>query len=163
MKKLLIVYNTCGISGRSNIEGYISSLNSILRQDIEDVEVVVSACMNSASDIAALKETFPDMLINSVEEIVPVSVTFNDTVRKCVNKMGEFEGYLFIDSGIDFEDQTSAIRELYELFKSDSYGMVAARTDDDMGFDDWFNTDMVGDSRKSSRSNLFKRDVPALW
>ena len=62
MKKLLIVYNTCGISGRSNIEGYISSLNSILRQDIEDVEVVVSACMNSASDIAALKETFPDML-----------------------------------------------------------------------------------------------------
>jgi|TARA_R110000751_G_scaffold75933_2_gene152736 hypothetical protein len=145
MKKLLIVYNTCGISGRSNIEGYISSLNSILRQDIEDVEVVVSACMNSASDIAALKETFPDMLINSVEEIVPVSVTFNDTVRKCVNKMGEFEGYLFIDSGIDFEDQTSAIRELYELFKSDSYGMVAARTDDDMGFDDWFNTDMVGE------------------
>jgi len=145
MKKLLIVYNICGISGRSNIQGYISSLNSILRQDIEDVEVAISACMNSESDIEILKETFPDMLINSVEEILPVSVTFNDTVQKCVSKMGEFEGYLFIDSGIDFEDKNTAIRELYELFKSDNYGMVAARTDNDMGFDDWFRSDVVGD------------------
>ena len=145
MKKLLIVYNTCGLSGRANIQGYLSSLQSIKDQDIEDVEIAVSSCMNSSSDMEAIREAFPDVSINIIHETVPVSVTFNHTVQKCVEKFGEFEGYMFIDSGINFEGQTTAIRELYELFKSDSYGMVAARTDDDMGFDDWFKTDMVGE------------------
>lgn len=145
MKKLLVVYNTCGISGKSNINGYISSIDSILRQDIDDIEVAVSSCMNQPADMEIIKSTFPDVLVNSIQEVLPVSVTFNHTVQKCVDKLGEFEGYMFVDSGINFESQTTAIRELYELFKSDSYGMVAARTDDDMGFDDWFKTDMRGD------------------
>jgi hypothetical protein len=94
-----------------------------------------------------LKEKFGNSLsYNVIRQNLPVSVTFNHTVEKCREKFGDFEGYVFIDSGINFDEQTSSLRKLYELFKSDNYGMVAARTDDDAGFDDWFGTDVRGDN-----------------
>ena len=147
MKKLLVVYNTCGIGGRVNLNGYLSSLHSILRQDLDGVEIALSSCLNNEGEIYMLQQEFGDRLsYNVIKERVPVSVTFNHTVEKCREKLGDFEGYVFVDSGIDFDDQTSSLAKLYELLKSGDYGMVAARTDDDAGFDDWFGTDVRGDS-----------------
>lgn len=147
MKKLLVVYNTCGISGRSNLNAYLKSVESILEQDLEDTEVAISSCLNQPAEMSFLQSYFSDNVsYNYIKEILPVSITFNHTVNHCVEKFGEFEGYMFVDSGISFGEDTTIIRRLYDLFSSSEYGMVAARTDDDMGFDDWFKTDMVGDS-----------------
>ena len=147
MKKLLVVYNTCGISGRSNFNGYRDSIHSILRQDLDGVEVALSSCFNNEGDVYMLQQEFGDRIsYNSIHQKLPVSITFNHTVEKCRKKLGDFEGYVFVDSGINFENQTTALSQFYELFKSENYGMVAARTDDDAGFDDWFGTDVKGDS-----------------
>jgi hypothetical protein len=146
MKKLLVIYNTCGISGRFNFDHYRDSLHSILRQDLDGIEVALSSCLNNEGEIFMLKEEFGDRIsYNTINQKLPVSVTFNHTVEKCREKLGDFEGYVFVDSGINFEDQTRALSDLYDLFKSDNYGMAAARTDDDAGFDVWFGTDMSGD------------------
>lgn len=147
LRKLLVVYNTCGIARRPHVQNYIRSIQSILDQDFDDFEVVMSSCLNHADDITRVQEVFDKKIsYNIVNEQVPVSITFNNAILKSIEKFGNFEGYVFVDSGIDFEQQTKVLKQMYDLFKSGPYGMVAARTDDDMGLNDWFKTDMRGDS-----------------
>lgn len=161
MKKLLAVYNICGINGRPNISRYINSIESILEQDLDDVEVVISSCLNSPADIMFLQSTFGDRITyNTVSEVLPVNVTFNHTVQKCVEKFGEFDSYLYIDSGINFQDQTDAFSKIYDLYKSGPYAMVAARSSGDTGFLTWFkekrgiDTDDRGDSLFDEDNNM---------
>jgi len=155
LRKLAVVFNTCGIARRPDIRNYISSIDSILQQDLDDCEVVLSSCCNHTEDIGIIKDVFENKISYSqVNDVVPVSVTFNLAVDKAVERFGEFEGYVFIDSGIDFENNTYVLSELYDLFKSGPYGMVAARTDDDMGFKEWYQTDMVGDSLFNNNQHL---------
>lgn len=140
MKKLLIVYNTCGISGRENIEYYLESLESILNQDFDDFEIVVSSCLNSKLTIDILKSTFKNKIsINWIKEKVPVNVSFNKTVLDSIKRFGEFEGYLYIDSGCNFNNDRQLFKKMYNLFKSGQYGMVSARTNTDTGYNIWFN------------------------
>jgi len=153
MNKLLAVYNICGINGRPNLPRYLNSIDSILEQDLDDVKVVVSSCLNNSADITFLQNQFGDRVsFNVISEVLPVNVTFNHSVKKCVKKFGEFETYLFIDSGIDFQNQKEAFRELYNLYKAGPYAMVSARADGDTGFLTWFrerlgiDTDDRGDS-----------------
>jgi hypothetical protein len=146
MRKLLVVYNTCGIRKKLNLPRYCDSINSILRQDLEGVEVAISSCLNSDFETMSLSRTFGNRLsYNIINEKLPVNITFNHTVEKCREKLGDFEGYVYVDSGVDFENQTHALSELYDLFKSGNYSMVAARPDDDTGFDVWYGTKMSGD------------------
>lgn len=146
MRKLLIVYNTCGISGRVNTGYYLMAMKSILDQEFDDFELAMSSCMNGERDIQFLKSAFGDeVFFNEIHERVPVSVTFNDTVDKCIDRFGRFEGYMFVDSGINFTSDKQAVSKMYDLFKSGEFGMVAGRTDDDMGFNDWYGTSMRGD------------------
>jgi hypothetical protein len=103
--------------------------------------------MNSWECLSFLTEQFGESIsYNSINEPLPISVTFNDTVEQCIRRFGEFENYMFIDSGIDFANSTDAIDKLLALHESGPYAMTSARTDDDMGLNDWFGTDMRGDS-----------------
>jgi hypothetical protein len=146
MKKLLVVFNTCGISRESPFT-YSNHIRTILNQSNKDFHLAVSSCMNSGECLSFLVEQFKGSIsYNSVNDALPVSVTFNDTVEQCVKQFGEFEQYMFIDSGIDFSCSVDVIDNLLALHESGPYAMTSARTDDDMGLNDWFGTDMRGDS-----------------
>jgi hypothetical protein len=139
MQKLLAVYNICGINGGAQTDLYISRLRSMLDQDLDGVQVALSSCMSSPEQIQDIRKEFGDRLVyNSIHEVLPISVTFNHTVQQCIKKFGDFEGYLYVDSGIDFLDSATHFKSLYDLFKSGPYSMVAARTSDDTGWDDWY-------------------------
>ena len=56
--KMLVVYNTCGFSGRESVDWYIKCINSILEQDFEDFRVVVSSVGNTVPVIKKLMSTF---------------------------------------------------------------------------------------------------------
>ena len=142
MNKLLVVYNTCGILRQNeNPQQYISNIQSILDQNFDDMQIAVSSCLNSDAVKTTLKESFGDKIsYNSIDLRLPVSITFNHTVHKCVEKYGEFEGYLYVDSGINFNSSSDNINKLYELFESNKYAMVCARTNEDMGFETWFDS-----------------------
>ena len=149
MNRLLVVYNTCGISKRVNINYYIQALHSIFQQDLDGVTVALSTCCNDAEHINHLLETFPKLVANANFNQVPVSVTFNDTVEQCVKLLGEFEGYVFVDSGIVMQ-KPDDLRNLYDLYTVNQ-DTISARTNEDTGYDIWFGTTQFG-------QNLFEHD-----
>jgi len=140
--KLLVVYNTCGFSGREPVDWYIDCIKNILAQDLEGVEVVLSSCGNSAVTIKKLVATFGrSIAYNLIHDRITVNQSFNHTVAKCVEKYGEFEGYLYIDSGINFRQDRTVLSKAYDLFKEGDYGMVTVQASNDNGFPQWIGVD----------------------
>lgn len=133
MNKLLVIYNTCGLSGRDNTEYYITALSTILNQKFDGMKIVMSDCMGHPIVRRNIVQCFGNHLsYNFIDEILPVNVTFNHAILKGIQQFGEFEGYLYIDSGIWFTHNRQ-IQTLYALFKSGPYGIVSARVNDDSG------------------------------
>ena len=137
--KILAVFNTCGLSEKDNAPYYKLAINNLLAQNQEGMHVVISSCMNSEKDKNSLRDTFGDKIsYNFIDEIFPVNVTFNHSVRECVKSFGEFEDYLYIDSGCVF-NTADDVRTLCNLHKSGPYDMTAGLTDTDSGIFEWFN------------------------
>ena len=140
--KLLVVYNTCGFSGREHIEWYVDCINNLLDQEFEDFRLVISSCGNKLPVIKKLVQTFKDKVsYNFINDRITVNQSFNHTVKKCVEEFGEFEGYLYIDSGINVGDNKKVLSEAYDLFKSDNYGMLTIQASNDNGFKQWIGVD----------------------
>ena len=140
--KLLVVYNTCGFSGREHVDWYIDCINNLLDQDFEDFKLVISSCGNRMPIIKKLISTFKNRVsYNFINDRITVNQSFNHAVRKCVEEYGEFEGYLYIDSGINVRDNKKVLSEAYELFKSDNYGMLTIQASNDNGFKQWIDVD----------------------
>ena len=130
-RKILIVYNTCGIHC-DNTEWYIECLHSLINQDLDGCRVVLSSCLNSAKCIRQIKSVFGDRISYSLHsEPHTVNITLNKAVRSAVQEFGEFEGYLYVDSGCTFQDQTSLLSKTYEMFKSGDYGIITMQADSD--------------------------------
>jgi len=136
MKKYLIVYNICGISGKDNSDYYVDAINTITSQNFKNYKLAVSACKNPDEQIQKILKKCKIDFINSIEDTLPVNITFNDTVRECVKRFGDFEAYLYLDSGIKFTNE-SQLSDLIELYESGNYGMVSAQVDNDFGWC-WF-------------------------
>jgi len=140
--KLLVVYNTCGFSGREHVDWYIDCIQNILNQDFDDFHVVLSSCGNSVPVIKKLIQTFGKRIsYNLTNERITVNMSFNHTVQRCVEKYGEFDAYLYVDSGINFRDNKDALRRTYDLYKSGPYGMVTIQASNDTGFKEWLDLD----------------------
>lgn len=134
--KLLIVYNTCGISGRDNTQFYIDAIKTIQSQTFKHYKLAISACLNPKEQIdRVIKESNPDF-VNRIEEILPVNITFNSTVKEAVKQYGEFDGYLYLDSGIKFTN-IYQLEQLVRLFETKKFSMVSAQVNNDFGWC-WF-------------------------
>ncbi len=144
MNKMLVVYNTCGLSGRENHEYYSLALKSILNQfgsvlcnskGNERFRVVVSDCCCSNTTRDILKNKFGDVVnFNLIDYRLPVNITFNQTVLTAVKHLGYFDSYIFVDSGINFGQDIFVLEKLYELYKSGPYSIVHGRATCDTGF-----------------------------
>ena len=149
-RKILLVYNTCGIK-RDNTEWYKECIQSFLKQDFEGLHIVVSSCMNSINCFKELYATFKDKISYCLyPERYVVQTTFNKTVIEMVKRHGEFEGYMYIDSGVTFDDQKNVIKEAYDRLKTDKYAIVTVQTDTDAAFNDlsggYVGDEMIEDS-----------------
>ena len=67
MKKYLIVYNICGISGKDNTDYYIEAIKTITEQTYKDYNLIVSSCLNTKEQINKVKSNCKIDLINLVE------------------------------------------------------------------------------------------------
>ena len=132
--KVLVVYNTCGLKC-DNTDWYIKCINSLLNQDFDDFRVVLSSCLNSPECFKKIYKTFGKRISYCYHaEPHTVNITFNKTVQECVKEFGEFESYLYIDSGCTFGDSSSSLREIYNSYKRNSYGILSVQTDTDTCF-----------------------------
>ena len=135
---VLVVYNTCGISGRDNTDYYIFCLQKLLNQDFPEFHVVLSDCCTSPVLRDKVVSHFGSLIsYNFVDDRLPLNVTVNSTVGLCVDHFGEFGAYLYVDSGVDADNPTT-ISELWKLLRSNSsYGMAASQVDIDNGYALW--------------------------
>ena len=134
-RKMLVVYNTCGIKN-NNTDWYIECINSFLDQDFDDYRIVLSSCLNSPECFSKVYDTFGNKISYCYHaEPHTVNITFNKTVQECVNLFGEFESYLYVDSGCTFGEQKDVLSKTYNSFKNNDYGMLSLQVDTDTGFD----------------------------
>ena len=139
----LVVYNTCGLSKKNNWQWYEECIDNLFQQDLQNYVVAVSDCMGLDIVRNNLKSKYGNKInffLNEINEIYTVNTTFNMTVRKAIKKYGEFESYLFIDSGFKFGSNKN-LRILYEKLKEYDAAMISTNSDDDNGFQGLGNFD----------------------
>jgi len=123
MKKLLVVYNICGIS-RTNLLWWIRCLENILKQIHGNFTVAVSGCMVPGQIKQDLVNHFGNkILYNFIDTVFTVNITFNKTVKKVIETYGVFDGYIYVDSGVDFQDKINCLMEIDKRI-SDKIGMM---------------------------------------
>lgn len=136
---LLVVYNTCGLSGKDNIGQYARSLATISAQDYQNKVVAVSACCVPKAIKNALLREFPYLVYCDIQDVLPVNFTFNYTCWRCTQEIGAFKGYIYVDSGCSFIsrnrniDSSTILRNLFKLCYSKSYALAGTQTNTDNG------------------------------
>lgn len=142
--KLLIVYNTCELRGIGNIPFYVNAIQSLLMQCLPErvsTRVCISACAPSQMWIIQSQNTFNDLVsYNFIQDAVPVSVTFNDSVEKMHKHFGDFDATLYLDSGITFWDAAGhydALQALLGVHEAGPFAMTAAFPSNDSGVEWW--------------------------
>ena len=125
MNNLLVVYNTFG--AKDNYGHYFTCIDSILSNGLpEGTKVAISSVCNSENTRNALLERYKDKIIFcSMEDRVPVNITFNKAVQECVSKFGEFKYYLYVDSGIDFLGNDGAIVKAVNAMEDNDLGLLS--------------------------------------
>ena len=116
-KGILVVYNTCTIN-RDNIDEnllkfWINDIQSIFEQDFEKYHMVISECRGSNKELLKLDKLMNDFIedvvsndssYNIIYENLPMNATFHHTVMETVKKIGKFEYYMYVSSGISFRE-----------------------------------------------------------
>jgi hypothetical protein len=135
-KNILIVYNACGIK-RDNSAWYIKCMQSMLDQDFnhDNFKILWSSCMNSIGCVKEVYSHFKDKISYCFHsEPHTVNITFNKAVRDMTQYYGQFDYYLYIDSGVTFEDQSDILKKIYDVCVGESPGMLTVQTDTDEAF-----------------------------
>lgn len=144
-KRLLVVYNICGLSGFQNLAYYEDALKSVLLQkgfSPGQLKVVVSSCMSMDHAAQNLTHVFGrDLSYNWIGDSLPLTVSFNHTILKSVERFGAFDGYLYLDSGINFWDplrRFDALKILWDVHNEASdVAITAAMPSNDDGRGWW--------------------------
>lgn len=139
-KKLLIVYNICGIK-HDNIKMWINHLQDILNQKYDNFVVAVSGCKISSESkelLLKLKNKYTNIVFNFTDEILPVNVTFNHTTQLCTSEIGMFDGYVYVASDVKFGTDHDVLKKLSYLHFNTNSAMTYALVDNDHGLDGWY-------------------------
>lgn len=139
MKKILVVYNCCGIR-QNNLPMWSSHLENILKQNYEDFDVCISACKisdDSKSYFNELKTKYENKIILSfIDDVLPVNITFN---KSCIeaSKYQNYDAYLYVASDVNFNDDINVLTKLVNLHFSDNIGITSGLVSADSGIDVW--------------------------
>lgn len=155
-KKILVVYNTCGISERENTDFYIENIQYILDQNFSEFDVCLSSCLNRDEHRKKIRDRFGNSIkYNFINEKHPVNVTFNYSIDRCIESNGIYEGYFYLDSGTRLV-QKNLLLELYKKLITKKYGMISPQPSNDT---EYFNGLGIGRYDKDddyARQILFK-------
>jgi hypothetical protein len=130
----LVVYNTCGIKTDQTLQ-YLGCLQSILASKTDfKYKLVMSSCLNKQECRDTVSEMFKDDVeIIAIDHPYTVNITYNISCQSMIDKYGPFKGYLYIDSGVDFLGNESALDKLFHLFIDNDYGIASAQVSFDHG------------------------------
>jgi hypothetical protein len=133
MSKYLLVYNICEI-GKTNLQWYITCIDNLLKIKYRKYHILISGCRVTKDTKTELYNRYKGKVsFYYTEHYLPVNITFNKAVIDAVSRYGEFDGYIYIDSGVDIEDKYNILNEIEKRFSTNKYGMISVQTDDDNG------------------------------
>jgi len=137
---LLVVYNTCGLSGRDNSETYIKNIKSILNQNLENKKVVFSGYQISNETFAKVYNEFRDSInYYLTRDRLAVNQTFNHAVMKSIESFGEFDGYAYVASDVNFTEDLDSLTKLDNRILNQEHGIVSPEIDRDNGYFWWLD------------------------
>ena len=136
---LMIVYNTCGISGRENATTYIENIKSIMRQDLQEKTVIFSGCSLSKNTFKEVYKEFGNKIsYHLTNDKLAVNQTFNHAVLKGVEAFGEHDGYMYVASDVNFSDDKGSLERLHKRLEDPGNGIISPEIDKDNGYYWWF-------------------------
>ncbi len=147
---ILVVYNVCGIRGIQNTDYYIAALNGILAQEDRRFHLAISSCLSIPAAEAVLRKyqkEHPEVSLNLIYDKMPVNCSFNKTVQDCVHHFGLFRGFLYLDSGISWENNKNTLGCFFKELETEEYGMIAANPSTDDGMSDFFRGKIPQDDK----------------
>lgn len=155
MKKILVVFNICGIN-QCHVDIWVRNILNIINQDYPNFDLAISGCSipkgqqhNIANKLSSIKTK--KIIYNYIEEILPVNVTFNHTCWVATQKDPTYEGYLYVASDINFGTNQKVISHLVKTHFSSNSGITSAVVDNDSGLDRWFDKSFI---EKLQNSNV---------
>tara|TARA_Y100000593_G_C4322140_1_gene344392 strand:- start:549 stop:1559 length:1011 start_codon:yes stop_codon:yes gene_type:complete len=146
-KGILVIYNTCTINKDvvdvGQLKGWHSDIQSILNQNSKNYKLVISECRGVNKKSFDLDDTLNSFIkdvennnciYNIIYDKIPVHATFNHTIKEVVKKLGKFEYYMYISSGISFQD-SNLFENIYNFLNhNDDIGRLALSADNDNCF-----------------------------
>jgi hypothetical protein len=136
-KNILVIYNICGIKF-DNIKMWMNHLEDIINQNYSNFKIVVSGCKvseGSKQQLLNFKDKCSNISFNWVDEILPISVTFNQTVQICTEEFGLFDAYFYIASDVKFGNDKNVISKMVKLHFESNSAITSAMVDNDHGLD----------------------------
>lgn len=136
-KKILVVYNICGIKF-NNIDMWLNHLEDITTQSYPNYKIAISGCKindSSKQKLIDFKNKHNNVILNFIDEILPISITFNQTVQICVKEFGPFDGYFYIASDVKFGNDKEVISKMVKLHFENNCAITSAMVDNDHGLD----------------------------
>ena len=133
--KILVTVNICGISGNEDVDHYVKIIHQVLNQDFDNYRVVLSSCCNTDETHQIIEKEFrSDISYNYIDEVLPVLVTFNSSVLEDIKHHGRSDGYVYLESGIDLEQNDQILKQLYECMNAGPNGIVSGMVSTDNGY-----------------------------
>jgi hypothetical protein len=153
MKKILVVYNICGIQS-CNTNIWKEHICSIINQNYENFDLAISGCMIPKNIQEELKNylqinTTLKIIFNFIEEILPVNVTFNHTCMLSTQNT-QYDGYLYVASDVKFTNR-DIISNLTKTHFNNNSAITIAMVDVDSGIEYWFDESYL---QKLTSTNL---------
>lgn len=134
----LVVYNTCEIRG-NNLFWYVDCLQNLLKQDYPNYKVIVSGCkLTGATKQGLVKHFGKNLWYNFIDDVHTVNVTFNHTVKTISKQVGGFDGYIYVDSGMNTQNTVNVLKEINLRSHTKEYGMLTIQSSNDTGYEGWF-------------------------
>ena len=138
----MVVYNTCGISGKENSSTYIEHLKTILNQNLTDKTIIFSGCKIKKETFKKVYKEFGSTISYYLtNERLAVNQSFNDAVLKGIENFGEHDGYVYVASDVKFTDDLDSLSKINERIKDKTNGIVYPEIDLDNGYYWWFDFD----------------------
>lgn len=131
MNSYLVVYNICEIAN-ANYEWYTKCIDNLLKLDYKKYHIAVSGCKTSDDTRKKLYERYKGKIsFCFTENYLTTNVTFNLTVKKCVERFGSFDGYVYLNSGVNVTSNYNLLTEINNRINTNKYGVVTVQTDTD--------------------------------
>jgi hypothetical protein len=131
--KYLIVYNICEIANE-NSDWYISCLDNLLNTRGK-FDLAVSGCMITSETKKKLLQKYKDKIIfNFIDTRLTINVTLNHSINKIREYKGNYDAYIYIDSGINVRDNIQWLEEMDIRYQTGEYEMITLQSDTDTGF-----------------------------